>query len=173
MKDVITENYQLMFGDCLERMKEIPDGSIDLTVTSPPYDNLRTYAGTLEWNFEIFKQGANELYRVTKDGGVVVWVVGDATIKAAHTYAENIDFSKIKTDKDLVVYIDPPYKGTTGYKDTIDLSLVIDRAKCVGAKVFVSEYYNLSDNFTILSETTKGGISGDRKGSMVEYLSVL
>ena len=94
-------------------------------------------------------------------------------IKAVHTYAENIDFSKIKTDKDLVVYIDPPYKCTTGYKDTIDLSLVIDRAKCVGAKVFVSEYYNLSDNFTILSETTKGGISGDRKGSMVEYLSVL
>ena len=94
-------------------------------------------------------------------------------IKAAHTYAENIDFSKIKTDKDLVVYIDPPYKGTTGYKDTIDLSLVIDKAKCVGAKVFVSEYYNLSDDFVILSDTTKGGISGDRKGSMVEYLSVL
>ena len=94
-------------------------------------------------------------------------------IKATHTYAENIDFSKIKTDKDLVVYIDPPYKGTTGYKDTVDLSLVIDRAKCVGAKVFVSEYYNLSDDFTILSDTTKGGISGDRKGSMVEYLSVL
>ena len=94
-------------------------------------------------------------------------------IKAVHTYAENIDFSKIKTDKELVVYIDPPYKGVTGYKDTIDLSLVIDRAKCVGANVFVSEYYNLSDNFTILSETTKGGISGDRKGSMVEYLSVL
>ena len=94
-------------------------------------------------------------------------------IKATHTYAENIDFSKIKTDKDLVVYIDPPYKGTTGYKDTIDLSLVIDRAKRVGAKVFVSEYYNLSGNFTILSETTKGGISGDRKGSMVEYLSIL
>jgi len=94
-------------------------------------------------------------------------------IKATHTYAENIDFSKIKTDKELVIYIDPPYKGTTGYKDNIDLSLVINNAKCVGAKVFVSEYYNLSDNFAILSETTKGGISGDRKGNMVEYLSVL
>ena len=80
---------------------------------------------------------------------------------------------QVVLDENLVVYIDPPYKGTTGYKDTIDLSLVIDRAKCVGAKVFVSEYYNLSDNFTILSETTKGGISGDRKGSMVEYLSIL
>ena len=54
-------------------------------MTSPPYDNLRTYAGTLDWNFEIFKQVANELYRITKDGGVVVWVVGDATIKGSET----------------------------------------------------------------------------------------
>jgi len=30
-------------GDCLEVMQDIPDGSVDLTVTSPPYDNLRTY----------------------------------------------------------------------------------------------------------------------------------
>lgn len=85
MKDVITEDLQLLFGDCLERMKEIPDGSVDLTVTSPPYDNLRTYAGTLEWNFEIFQQVANDLYRITKDGGVVVWVVGDATVKGSET----------------------------------------------------------------------------------------
>ena len=84
-KDVVTNEYSLLFGDCLERMKEIPDGSVDLTVTSPPYDNLRTYAGTLEWNFDIFKQVANELYRITKDGGVVVWVVGDATINGSET----------------------------------------------------------------------------------------
>ena len=84
-KDIVTDEYSLLFGDCLERMKEIPDGSVDLTLTSPPYDNLRTYAGTLEWNFDIFKQVANELYRITKDGGVVVWVVGDATIKGSET----------------------------------------------------------------------------------------
>ena len=72
-------------GDCLEIMKGIADNSIDLTVTSPPYDNLRTYAGTLDWNFDIFKQVASELYRITKDGGVVVWVVGDATINGSET----------------------------------------------------------------------------------------
>ena len=38
----------LMLGDCLERMKEIPDSSVDLTVTSPPYDNLRTYNNSLD-----------------------------------------------------------------------------------------------------------------------------
>ena len=43
-------NTRLLLGDCLERMRELPDGSIDLTVTSPPYDNLRTYEGSLVWN---------------------------------------------------------------------------------------------------------------------------
>jgi len=75
----------LMLGDCLERMKEIPDGSIDLTVTSPPYDNLRTYNNTLEWGEHIWKPVLQELFRVTKIGGVVVWVVGDATIKGSET----------------------------------------------------------------------------------------
>ena len=43
-------------GDCLELMKELPDKSVDLTVTSPPYDNLRTYNGNIEqWSFEKFK----------------------------------------------------------------------------------------------------------------------
>ncbi len=46
--DVKNENLWLMQGDCLDRMKEIPDGSIDLTVTSPPYDNLRSYNGNNE-----------------------------------------------------------------------------------------------------------------------------
>ncbi|MBQ0090769.1 MAG: site-specific DNA-methyltransferase [Prevotellaceae bacterium] len=62
------------------------DNSVDLTVTSPPYDNLRTYNGNIEqWNFEKFKAIAKELYRVTADGGVVVWIVADATIKGSET----------------------------------------------------------------------------------------
>ena len=68
-------------GDCLEVMKTFNDKYIDLTVTSPPYDNLRNYNG-YTFNFE---QIAKELYRITKDGGVVVWVVGDATIKGSET----------------------------------------------------------------------------------------
>jgi site-specific DNA-methyltransferase (adenine-specific) len=71
----------LYLGDCLEVMKSLPSQSIDLTVTSPPYDNLRTYNG---YSFD-FEGIAKELYRVTKDGGVVVWVVGDATINGSET----------------------------------------------------------------------------------------
>jgi site-specific DNA-methyltransferase (adenine-specific) len=76
----------LRCGDCLEVMKTIPDNLVDLTVTSPPYDNLRTYNGNIEqWNFDKFKAIAKELYRVTDDGGVVVWIVADATIKGSET----------------------------------------------------------------------------------------
>lgn len=67
--------------NCIDGFKMIDDCSIDLTVTSPPYDNMRKYKG-YEWNFEAT---AKELYRVTKDGGVVVWIVGDATIKGSET----------------------------------------------------------------------------------------
>ena len=67
--------------DCVEGMKLLPNECIDLTVTSPPYDNLRTYKG-FTWDFEAT---AEELYVVTKKGGVVVWVVADATIKGSET----------------------------------------------------------------------------------------
>lgn len=65
----------------LETMAKMPDGFVDLTVTSPPYDDLRTYNG---YCFD-FENVAKELYRVTKQGGVVVWVVGDATVKGSES----------------------------------------------------------------------------------------
>lgn len=61
--------------------KLVPDNSIDLTVTSPPYDGLRTYNG---YSFD-FENLAKELFRVTKEGGVVVWVVGDSVVKGSET----------------------------------------------------------------------------------------
>ena len=79
-------DIKLLHGDCLELMKDIPDKSVDLTVTSPPYDNLRSYNDNIsQWSFEKFKTIAKELYRVTKQGGVVVWIVGDATVKGSET----------------------------------------------------------------------------------------
>ena len=67
-------------------MRLIKDCSVDLTITSPPYDNLREYNGNIsQWSFEKFCSIAKQIYRVTADGGVVVWVVGDATIKGSET----------------------------------------------------------------------------------------
>jgi len=67
--------------DCLETMKRMPDGHIDLTLTSPPYDNLRTYNG---YSFD-FEAIAKELYRVTKPDGMLVWIVGDAVINGSES----------------------------------------------------------------------------------------
>jgi len=65
----------------LDTMAKMPDNFIDLTVTSPPYDNLRTYNG---YSFD-FENIAKELYRVTKDGGVVVWIVADQTVNGSES----------------------------------------------------------------------------------------
>ena len=77
------EHYinKIICGDCLQVMKGIPDKSVDMVLTSPPYDNLRDYKG-YTFNFEGI---AKEIYRVLKEGGVCVWIVGDATIKGSET----------------------------------------------------------------------------------------
>ena len=72
---------QIYNEDCLLTMQRMPDGMVDLVVTSPPYDNLRTYNG---YSFD-FERVAKELYRVVKQGGVVVWIVNDATIDGSET----------------------------------------------------------------------------------------
>jgi site-specific DNA-methyltransferase (adenine-specific) len=72
---------KIIEGNCLDVMAGFDDESIDLTVTSPPYDDLRNYKG---YKFP-FEEIATELYRITKQGGVVVWVIGDATVAATET----------------------------------------------------------------------------------------
>ena len=75
------ETNRIICGDNCEVMRTMPSESIDLVVTSPPYDNLRTYGGH-PWDFEGVAQ---ELWRLIKPGGVVVWVVNDATVNGSET----------------------------------------------------------------------------------------
>lgn len=75
------ENNKIYTEDCLDTMRKMNDATIDLVVTSPPYDDLRTYNG---YSFE-FEAIARELYRVMKPGGVIVWVVGDAMKDGSET----------------------------------------------------------------------------------------
>lgn len=60
----------------------LPDNCLDVTITSPPYDKLRTYNGSTSFDMDVI---VKELYRTTKDGGIVVWVIGDQTIKGSET----------------------------------------------------------------------------------------
>lgn len=72
---------KIINGNCVDVMMSFPDSSVDMVITSPPYDSLRNYKG---FSFE-FEKIANQLYRITKDGGVVVWVVNDATVNGSES----------------------------------------------------------------------------------------
>jgi DNA modification methylase len=134
MVDINYPNHRLMIGDCLERMKEIPDGGVDLTVTSPPYDNLRTYNDSLEWGEHVWKPIIVELFRVTKQGGVVVWVVGDATVKGSETgtsfkqalWSMECGFNL----HDTMIYMKdnpPPTGGSTRYYSSFEYMFVLSK----------------------------------------------
>ena len=78
--------FQIYNDDCLNVLKDMDDNCVDLTVTSPPYDKLRKYNGNIEqWSFDKFMDIARELYRITKDGGVIVWIVNDSTVNGSET----------------------------------------------------------------------------------------
>jgi len=95
--------------NCLDTMARMEDNFLDLTVTSPPYDDLRTYNG---YSFD-FESIAKELFRVTKEGGVVVWVVGDKTNKGCESltsFKQALFFKEIGFNVDTNIYQKQNYK---------------------------------------------------------------
>jgi DNA modification methylase len=121
-------------AEACQFMKEnIPDYFIDLTVTSPPYDNLRTYNG-YSFNFEDM---ATELYRVTKEGGVVVWIVGDETIRGNETgtsFRQALYFKKIGFNlADTMIYhktdLAFPRHGHKKYPAAFEYMFVFSKGK--------------------------------------------
>lgn len=117
--------------NCLETMARMPDNFIDLTVTSPPYDNLRTYNG---YSFD-FESIAKELYRVTKKGGVVVWVVGDATINGSESgtsFKQALYFKEIGFNlHDTMIYAKENYVPLTHnrYEQQFEYMFILSKGK--------------------------------------------
>ena len=104
--------------NCIKTMSRFEDSFVDLTITSPPYDNMRKYDGN---NFDEFDIIADELYRITKDGGVVVWVIGDQTKKgneSGTSFNHALYFKKIGFNLfDTMIYLKPP-RGACGNNKT-------------------------------------------------------
>lgn len=135
MQEKDVEINKIYNEDCLDTMKRMEDNFIDLTVTSPPYDNLRSYTGEAQWNFEVFQEIAKELYRVTKEGGIVVWIVGDATIKGSETgtsFKQALFFKEIGFNlHDTMVWIKPdPIPLTHNrYEQSFEYMFVLSKGK--------------------------------------------
>ena len=110
---------QITNGDSAVVLSSIKSNSVDLVVTSPPYDELRDYNNDSVWDFNSFKKIARQLYRVIKDGGVVVWVVGDSVVKgnkSLSSFKQALYFQQIGFNMfDVIIYekagTAPPHKN--------------------------------------------------------------
>lgn len=122
---------EVVNGDCLEVMKELLDDCIDLTVTSPPYGTLRKYNG---FSFD-FENIAKELFRVTKMGGIVVWIVADKCIKGGESmdsFKQALFFGECGFRLyDTMIWNKPsPQAPTEGrYYDTFEYMFVFSKGK--------------------------------------------
>jgi len=123
-----TDLGKLYHGDCLKIMPELEP--VDLVITSPPYDNLRDYKG---YSFN-FKEIAKTLYQKVKSGGVVVWVVGDATIDGSETgtsfkqalYFKDIGFNLHDT---MIYSKDKPPENSKRYENAFEYMFVLSNGK--------------------------------------------
>lgn len=116
--------------DCVEGMRKIPDNYIDLTVTSPPYDNLRKYNG-FTWDEE---ETIKELFRISKPGAVVVWIVNDATKKGSETgtsFKQALTFMQAGFNlHDTMIYAKhnpPPTGGKNRYFQSFEYMFVFSK----------------------------------------------
>lgn len=160
---------QIICGDNVEIMRKFPDGCIDLTVTSPPYDNLRMYNG-YSWDFESVAQ---ELYRVTKPGGVVVWVVNDATINGSETgtsFKQALHFKDIGFNlHDTMIYAKPNFSAVgalaTRYAPVFEYMFVLTKEK-------IQTFNPLKDRPTVYPGKKKTGYIRQPNGKMKPMSSI-
>jgi len=146
--------------DCIQTMNRMPDNFIDLTVTSPPYDNLRKYNG---YSFD-FETIAKELYRVTKEGGVVVWVVSDSTAKGSESgtsFRQALFFKECGFNiHDTMIYKRVgAFPSNIRYSQDFEYMFVFSKGK---PKTFNALRQMKTEN-TLKRQKNKTGVGGQRK----------
>ena len=171
------EIYQ---GDCVIIMDQLINKGIrvDLTITSPPYDNIRNYNGNNDqWNEAKWKQVLDKLYAITKDGGVVVWVVGDATIKGSETgtsfkqalYAKEIGFNLHDTmiyQKDSI-----SFPETNRYYPIFEYMFIFSKGKPITTNLISDRQNKYADGKKRIygrERQEDGELIGRRKGNLLK-----
>lgn len=134
MNEIFEKNKKIELNsiiccDCVEGMKQLEDNFIDLIVTSPPYDNIRNYNG---YKFP-FEKIAQQIYRITKKGGVVVWVVGDKINNGNRTltsFQHALYFQKIGFNvHDVMIYEkkNTPFMRSNAYTNSYEFMFVFSK----------------------------------------------
>jgi len=153
------ETNRIICGDNCEVMRTMPSESIDLVVTSPPYDNLRTYGGH-PWDFEGVAQ---ELWRLIKPGGVVVWVVNDATVNGSETgtsFRQALRFMEIGFRlHDTMIYAKDacPFPETNRYYPSFEYMLILSKGRPKTANLIADKANNRAGETGGHSQREKDG----------------
>lgn len=131
------KNGEFILADCLDVMEHMQNQSVDMVITSPPYDELRSYEKKLEWSFQIFEKIAQEISRILEKGGVLVWVVNDQVIKGSESGTSFRQALFFKDEcglnlHDTMIYMKdnpPPVGGSNRYYQTFEYMFVFSKGK--------------------------------------------
>lgn len=135
-----TENMKLIKGDNIKILPELINNGVivDCIITSPPYDTLRDYEHSLEWNFTIFQELSKHLYNILKEGGVLVWVVNDKTVDGSKTgtsFKQALHFKEIGFNiHDVMIYAKKnpiPQVFHNRYTDAFEYMFILSKGKPV------------------------------------------
>ena len=155
-------------------MARMPDGFVDMTLTSPPYDNLRTYNNNIDktWNQDIWQEVIKSLYRITKQGGIVVWIVNDATINGSETgtsfkqalYAMEVGFSL----HDTMIYHKSglTYPETNRYFPSFEYMFIFSKGKPSVCNQIKDKYNVTNGNKNVGTERKKDGTTKKKHGAI-------
>lgn len=164
--------------DCVDGMKNIDSGSIDMVITSPPYDNLRHYNGNNKWSFGKFKDVAEEIVRLLKQNGVCVWIVSDGTDNGSESgtsFKQALYFmEKGLSLYDTMIWEKPsPQAPTEGrYYDVFEYMFVFCKGIKPKALNLISDRKNISTGLVSRKETRsckEDRRVTDRKRIVAEY----
>jgi site-specific DNA-methyltransferase (adenine-specific) len=169
---------KIYLGDSNHLMNILPDGCIDLVVSSPPYDDLRDYENGLIWDYEVFKKIAKNLYRIIKNGGVIAWVVGDKTEngnKSSTSFKQALYFQHIGFNLyDVIIYektgTAPPHPNR--YFNAFEYIFILSKGK-IGTVNLLKDKINKWGGFETYSEITRrekdGSLTVKEKKIVKEY----
>ena len=150
-------------GDSAKLLKELPDESIDLTITSPPYDNLRTYNG---YSFD-FETIAKELYRVTRAGGVIVWIVADGVENGSETgtsFRQALYFKEIGFNiHDTMIWL----KNSSAFPESVRYSQVFEYMFIL-SKGKPKTFNPIRDRLNIYAGTKVHGTRRQKDGNLIK-----
>ena len=163
---------KIHLGNSVDIMREMPDNCIDLVLTSPPYDSLRTYKGKItdekyDEHFSFpFVDMAKQLYRITKDGGIVVWVVNDQIVnggESGNSFRQALKFQEIGFKiYDTMIYHKngAPFPESARYSQVFEYMFVLLKGKKPNSANMIKDKENRwagSTNFGKRSSRTKDG----------------